>query len=318
MSLPTADLRAVVLAGGLAYERDISLRSGRRVADALRRAGVEVALLDSDASLVAELQARSPDAVFVALHGESGEDGSLRTVLDTVGVRYVGSTAVACRAAWDKPIAKTLVAAAGLATPDWVVLPRQTFRELGATELLTHITRRLGMPLMVKPAHSGSALGAQRVDEAAELPAAMIGCFSYDDTVLIEPYVTGVEVSVSVIDTGGGAEALPAVEIVPPNGIFDYHARYTSGTTDYFTPARLPDEVTNQLSEAAVTAHQVLGLRDMSRMDAIVRGSGEIQFLEVNVSPGMTDTSLLPMAVHAAGLELGDIVVDLLRLAVAR
>lgn len=312
------DLTAVVLAGGLAYERDVSIRSGRRVCEALKATGASVRVLDADASLIDALAADPPDAVFVALHGGSGEDGALRTVLDLIGVRYVGSDAAACRMAWDKPNAKEAVRTAGLTTPDWVALPHSTFRELGAAAVLDRIVDRLGLPLMVKPAQGGSALGAKVVRSVAELPDAMISCLSYGDTVLIEPYVDGVEVAVSVVDLGEGPVALPAVEIVPSSGVFDYASRYTAGTTTYHTPARLAADVAAAVAAAAVRAHTVLGLRDLSRTDAIVTAAGDVEFLEVNVSPGMTETSLLPMAVEAAGLELGAVCATMLRRAAAR
>jgi D-alanine-D-alanine ligase len=313
-----ADLTAVVLAGGLAYEREVSIRSGRRVCQALKAAGASVRMLDADASLIGALAADRPDAVFVALHGGSGEDGALRTVLDLAGVRYAGSDAAACRMAWDKPNAKAAVRAAGLSTPDWVALPHSTFRELGAAAVLDLIVDRLGLPLMVKPAQGGSALGARVVRSGAELPDVMISCLSYGDTVLVEPYVDGVEVAVSVIDLGEGPRALPAVEIVPSTGVFDYASRYTAGTTTYHTPARLPADVATRVAEVAVRAHTVLGLRDLSRTDAIVSPAGTVEFLEVNVSPGMTETSLFPMAVEAAGLELGSVCAALLRRAATR
>ena len=318
MSRRVGELTAVVLAGGLAYEREVSLHSGRRVCEALKQAGVAVRMLDPDGELLAGLSVDRPDAVFIALHGADGEDGALRAVLDLADVPYVGSDAAACRMAWDKPTAKAIVHAAGLTTPDWVALPHSTFRELGAAVVLDRIVERFGLPLMVKPAQGGSALGARVIRSAAELPAAMVSCLSYGDTVLLEPYVEGVEVSVSVVDLGAGPVALPAVEIVPTSGVFDYAARYTAGMTTYHTPARLPSAATDAVAAAAVRAHEALGLRDVSRTDAIVTADGVVQFLEVNVSPGMTATSMLPMSIEAAGLEPGEVVATLLERAATR
>jgi D-alanine-D-alanine ligase len=312
------ELTAVVLAGGLAYEREVSLHSGRRVCEKLKQAGVAVRMLDPDGELLAGLEVDRPDAVFIALHGADGEDGALRSVLDLAGVPYVGSDAAACRMAWDKPTAKAIVHAAGLATPDWVALPHSTFRELGAAMVLDRIVERFGLPLMVKPAQGGSALGARVIRSATDLPAAMVSCLSYGDTVLLEPYVEGVEVSVSVVELGAEPVALPAVEIVPTSGVFDYAARYTAGMTTYHTPARLPAAAADAVAEAAVRAHEELGLRDVSRTDAIVTADGVVQFLEVNVSPGMTATSLLPMSIEAAGLELGAVFATLLERAASR
>jgi D-alanine-D-alanine ligase len=305
-------LRAVVLAGGLTFEREVSLSSGTQVVEELTRAGLDAELRDADAELLPGLVASPADAVFIALHGATGEDGALRAVLDLAGVAYVGSPAAACRLAWDKPAAKSVVRSAGLVTPDWVALPHSTFRELGAGTVLDLMVARLGLPLMVKPASGGSALGVQRINRVEDLPAAMVSCFAYGDTVMVERYVQGVEVALAVVDLGEGPEALPAVEITPESGVFDYTARYTPGLTEYHAPARLPEQAAARAAAVAVRVHEVLGLADLSRTDAIVTPDGEVHFLEVNVSPGLTETSMFPMAVEAAGYELGDVLGRLL------
>ena len=310
--------RVVVLAGGLSYEREVSLRSGRRVSDALRDLGVEAVVLDSGADLLPRLRAERPDAVFVALHGASGEDGTIRHILDLAAVPYVGATADACRLAFDKPTAKHVVAARGVRTPDSVALPHAAFREFGAAAVLDLIVARLGLPLMVKPARGGSALGATVVSHAAGLSTAMMSVFSYDDVALIERFVQGVELAVSIVDTGDGPVVLPPVEIRAPGGVFDYAARYTPGQTEYVVPADLPADAVAAASDVALVAHDALGLRDLSRTDVIVDGTGQVHFLEVNVSPGLTETSLLPMASAASGIDLGPLVRDLLQRATAR
>jgi len=302
----------VVLAGGLSYEREVSLRSGRRVADALRALDIPVELRDTDATLLDALATDPPDVVFPVLHGASGEDGSIRDVLELVGVPYVGARPDACRVAWDKPTAKAVVARAGLSTPESVALPKEIFHDLGAASVLDRIVEHLGLPLMVKPTRGGSALGASVVRDAEQLPAAMVGCFAYGDTALIERYVEGTEVAVSVIERGGEPYPLPAVEIVAAGGRYDYTARYDAGDTEFVIPARLSPEAAERVTAAALTAHRALGLRDLSRTDLIVTPSGEVHFLEVNVAPGMTETSLLPRAIAAAGLELSHICRDLL------
>jgi len=306
-------LRVVVLAGGLTFERDVSMRSGRRISAALRNAGLDVEVLDTDAGLLPALATHPCDALFIALHGASGEDGSLRSVLELAGIPYVGSSSTASRLAWDKPGAKARVTGAGIRTPEWVALPHSTYRELGAGAVLDLILSRLGLPLMLKPAQGGSALGTIKVSTVQELPEAMIGAFAYADTVLIEQFISGTEVAISVIDRADGPIALPAVEIVPQSGVFDYAARYTPGMTEYFTPARLDDGTAAMAAEVALTVHRTLALSGLSRSDAIISPDGEIYFLEVNVSPGMTDTSMLPMSVAAAGLDLGSVLPDLLR-----
>jgi D-alanine-D-alanine ligase len=305
-------LRAVILAGGLAFEREVSLSSGTQVWEELARAGLDAELRDADSELLPGLAAAPADAVFIALHGATGEDGALRAVLDLAGVPYVGSPAAACRLAWDKPAAKSVVRTVGVTTPDWVALPHSTFRELGAGAVLDLIVARLGLPLMVKPASGGSALGAQKITRVEDLPAAMVSCFAYGDTVLVERFVDGIELALSVIDLGNGPEALPAVEIDPQSGVFDYTARYTPGLTEYHAPARLTEDVAARAAAVAVQVHEALGLADLSRTDAIVSPDGEVHFLEVNVSPGLTETSMFPMAVEAAGYELGDVLARLL------
>ncbi|MGZ4507135.1 MAG: D-alanine--D-alanine ligase family protein [Blastococcus sp.] len=305
-------LRAVVLAGGLTFEREVSLSSGTQVVEELERVGLDAELRDADADLLPGLAAAPADAVFIALHGSTGEDGALRAVLDLAGVPYVGSPAAACRLAWDKPAAKSVVRSAGVTTPDWVALPHSTFRELGAGAVLDLMVARLGLPLMVKPASGGSALGVQKVSRVEDLPAAMVSCFAYGDTVLVERFVEGVEVALSVIDLGDGPQALPAVEIEPESGVFDYASRYTPGMTEYHCPARLALDVAERAAAMAVTVHEELGLADLSRTDAIISVDGTVHFLEVNVSPGLTETSMFPMAVEAAGFELGDVLARLL------
>ncbi len=309
-------MKALILAGGLSHERDVSLRSGRRVVDALREVGVEATLRDVDAGLLGALAAH--DAVLLALHGGAGEDGSVREVLELARVPYVGTTPSGCRLAWDKPIAKAAARRAGVATPHAVVLPHATFRELGAHDLLARIVDHLGLPLMVKPARGGSALGATRVTDAEALPAAMVACYGYGEAALVEQFLTGTEVAVAVVDRGDGPQALPAVEVRPLSGVFDYAARYTAGQTEYFAPARLDGRAVSAVAAAAVAVHEALGLRDLSRVDLVVDDAGVPHFLEANTSPGMTETSLLPMGVQAAGLSVGALLRDLLERATDR
>jgi D-alanine-D-alanine ligase len=308
----------VVLAGGLSPEREVSLHSGYRVRDALVQAGIHVVVADADAAMLAQLRADPPSAVFPAIHGACGEDGAIREVLGLLGLPYVGTVASACQMAFDKPTAKALVAAAGLVTPPSVTLPRETFHDLGASAVIDLIVAKLGLPLYVKPSRGGSALGAGPVRSAAELPGAVLSCFAYGDTALIERFIPGTEVAVGVIDLGAGPQPLPAVEIVPGDDGYDYSARYTAGKTEFYVPARLPADVADEVARIAVTAHSVLGLRDLSRTDLIVDGQGVPYFLEVNVSPGMTETSTLPLALEASGHAFGSTCVSLLELAAER
>ncbi len=259
-----------------------------------------------------------PDRAVPLLHGESGEGGALQEILELAGVAFVGSRAAAARMAFNKPIAKQVVSRAGLSTPPSVTLPADTFRELGATAVLEAVVRRLGLPLFVKPANGGSALGCSTVRRADELAGAMVGCFAYGQVALIERLVRGVEVAVPVVDTGAGPRALPAVEIRPDGGVYDYTARYTAGATEFVVPATLPGEVAQACAEVATQAHTSLGLRDLSRSDLIVDDDGTVWFLEVNVSPGMTDTSLVPLSAEVGGHRLGAMVGALVAAAVRR
>lgn len=313
-----ADRTVAVLAGGLSHERDVSLRSGRRLSAVLRDEGFHVEEWDTDADLITRLRTERPAAAVIALHGGEGENGSVQSILEMLDIPFVGTSAHACRRAWDKPIAKAELLEAGHATPEWVVLPHSTFRELGAQAVLDAMVARIGLPLILKPDQGGSALGAEVVTDAVELPTAMVGCFAYGETVLAERYISGTEVAVTVIELNGEPTALPAVEIVPEKGIYDYTARYTAGLTDFFTPARLSDETARAVSELAVAAHKLLGLRDISRTDAIVAEDGTVQFLEVNNSPGLTETSTVPMAIEASGKAIGTIYSDLIDQAINR
>ena len=297
----------VVLAGGLSHERDVSLRSGRRVTQALRDQGLSVIEADVTRGL-ADLLAATPDAVvFPVLHGGDGEDGSVREVLDLFGVPYVGSTGPASQRAFDKSICTPLL---DVTKPAQIALPNSVFRELGAQALVAALAKRLGLPLMVKPNRSGSALGCTKVTVAEALPGAMVAAYAYGEMAVIEEFIEGTEVAVTVVDTGEGPRALPAVEIRPRSGVYDYTARYTAGETRFICPAELDDDVTQACAELALRVHESLGLRDLSRTDIIVGADGPV-FIETNVSPGMTETSLVPLAVEAAGEDFGRLCVAL-------
>jgi D-alanine-D-alanine ligase len=314
----TSSARVLVLAGGLSHERDVSLRSGRRVAEALRSTGMEVEERDVDANLLLSLLADRPACVVPMLHGETGEDGAIREVLELLDVPYVGAQPEACRVAFDKPVAKTLAARAGIRTPESVCLPHETFRELGAGAVMELLVAQLGLPLMVKPTRSGSALGCSVVNTAAELPSAMVNAYAYGPVALLERFIVGDEVAVPVIDDGSGPRALPAVGIQPDGGVYDYTARYTAGSTRFVVPAELSAELTDEVARVALAAHAAFGLRDVSRSDLIVDEQGEVWFLEVNVAPGFTETSTVPLSVQAAGLDLGKLMAAVVQSAAHR
>ncbi len=311
-----AKLKIQILAGGISHERDISLKSGRRVADALTEAGASVIIREPDSALLANIRKDKPDVIWPVLHGASGEDGALRDILALTGVPFVGASAQGARLAWDKAIAKILVEREGVQTPASITLPKDTFRELDADGVLKTVAASLALPIVVKPAKSGSAQGVTIVRKADQLSRAMIDAYVYCDVAIIERYVEGTELAISIIDLGAGPIALPAVEIQPVAGQFGYQERYTAGETNYFVPARIKKTVAERAAKMAIAVHEILGLRHLSRIDMIVDNKGVAWFLEANVLPGLTETSLLPQAVTAAGHSLGEVYLNLAQAAI--
>jgi D-alanine-D-alanine ligase len=297
-------MRVMILAGGLSHERDVSIRSGRRVWEALEERGIKATVHDVDTTLLPNLQNLDDVVVWPLLHGASGEDGSLQALLELVDAPFVGTGSREARVAWVKPVAKAVFARAGVSTPDYVTLPQSLFREVGAEQVLSALLAKFSLPLVVKPARGGSALGVSLVTEADALSQAMVRCFAYGDQAMIESAVSGTEVAVSVIGHGDEAAVLPAVEIVC-DGPYDYDARYNPGRVEYFAPARLDPAKVAAVEEAALAVHRTMGLRDLSRIDMIVDSAGVAQVIDINIAPGMTETSLFPQAVEASGQELG-------------
>ena len=311
--------RVAVIAGGLSSEREVSVRSGRRALYALAEAGVDAVLYDADESLLERFCADKIDAVYIAVHGASGEDGSLQTALQLLGIPYVGSPPEACHLAWDKAVAKELMARAGLATPAWVAVSARSFRELSPTRIIGAMVDKLGLPVVVKPATSGSTLGMSLVERADDLPAALVRCFTYGNLAVIERYIPGLTVETVVVEDDGVPTALPPAAFTNPGvSPFSFEARYSADLISIALPAPLPAEALEAASAAAVLTHKVLGLRDMSRTDLIVDEAGKPWFLEAAISPGLTETSVLPMAAAEAGRPLGTLLADLLRAALNR
>lgn len=294
-------LRVLVICGGATDERDVSVRSGRRVANALHSRGFTVRVADLDQSLIDTLRDFAPHVVWPLVHGSIGEDGSLQALLEASRQTFVGAPSVNAMWASNKPTAKSLLAREGIATPQWIALPQGLFRQLGATHVLDEIVGSIAFPAVVKPTDGGSALGMSKVSGPRELRSALVDAFAYGQRVMIERFVAGKEVAVSVADVGDGPRALPPVEIETESGRYDYESRYTTGNTRYFVPARLPAAHVTRVQGAAVRGHRILGLRHISRFDFIVDRAGTPWFIDANVAPGMTDTSLFPQAAQAAG-----------------
>jgi D-alanine-D-alanine ligase len=304
-------VKVAVLKGGRSLERGVSLRSGARVEDALERLGHEVLAIDVGADLVKRLVAERPDVAFVAMHGVGGEDGSVQELLEILGVPFTGPGAAACARCMDKVQAKDAIEEAGLPTPDWSAFSQTAFREFGAADALGRLEETLGFPLVVKPSRGGSSLGVRFARSAAEVPQALVSAFSYDDRVLLERFVDGRELAVSVL----GDEPLPVVEAILLEGDrYDFEARYEIGRTRFACPAELGAEEERAVIEAALAAYRALGCTGFARIDLILAADGP-WLLEANAIPGLTDTSLLPQAAEAAGLSFEQLVERILELA---
>jgi D-alanine-D-alanine ligase len=309
-----------VLKGGRSLERQVSLASGARVEDALERLGHEVIAIDVGTDLVSQLRDGAPEVAFVALHGRGGEDGTVQELLEVLAIPYTGSGVHACVRCADKMLAKHALRDGGLPTPDWVVLGQIGFHELGMAEALADIGERLGFPLVVKPVSQGSSLGVKFAGTAGELPAALIAALSYGPRVLLERYVEGRELAVSLLagEAGRPAQVLPIVEAVPRDRHFyDFAARYDIGRTDFVCPAKLEDGLAERVQEIARAAWDLLDCRGFARVDMILGADGPM-VLEVNPIPGLTETSLFPQAADAAGLSFDAVVEAVLASATSR
>ncbi len=310
-------MKVAVLAGGRTPERDVSLRSGHRIVTALASLAHDAYLLDpGEVPLAEALQKQEPDICYLALHGKEGEDGTVQRLLDLLGIAYTGTAAFECEIAFDKVLAKDALARAGVRTPPWVAIEGWALRDLGAGAALGKAVERVGLPCVVKPSRSGSALGVGTVEREVDLAAAVMAALSFSGAAVVEAKIEGSEVAAGLLGTP--PEALPLVEIVPKNGVYDYAARYTAGATEYFAPARVSEEVAAASVAQALMSVSALGLRDVTRVDMIVDGSGLPWVLEVNVSPGMTETSLLPMAAQASGRSLAQLCEQVLESALSR
>jgi D-alanine-D-alanine ligase len=304
-----------VLKGGRSLERQVSLKSGGRVEIALERIGHDVEGIDVGHDLVDRLRALRPDVCFVALHGRDGEDGTVQELLEILGIPYTGSGVSACIRCADKVLAKHHLVDAGLPTPPFFAFTETAFKQLGAAAALSAIEERLGFPIVVKPADQGSALGIHFARSPEQVPAALVAAFSYSSKVLLERHVAGRDLAVSVLD----GQALPIVEAVPQDvDFYDFESRYVIGRTEFVCPADLPDALTAQAQELAVAVHDLLGCRDVARIDLLCDADGGLHVLEANVIPGLTETSLLPQAAEAAGISFDDLIGRVVERALAR
>jgi D-alanine-D-alanine ligase len=315
--------RVVVLSGGMSLERTVSLRSGAYAQDALRRLGYETVAVDLDGELVRRLREADADAAFIALHGGVGEDGTVQELLEAIELPYTGPGPAACMLCADKALSKQLMQAAGVPTPAFHAFRDAAVKDLGAGAALETVQRTLSFPVVVKPAGGGSALGIKFAHAGEDLPGAMVGAFSYDRKVLIERYVAGRELAVSVLDPLDGTShpvALPVVEAIPrEEDFYDYQSRYQIGMTTFVCPAELDEGTAARAQQLAVQVYELLGCHGVARVDMILdEHTNEPMVLEANAVPGLTETSLLPLAADAAGINIDQLVERILGSAFTR
>lgn len=302
--------RIGVLVGGPSSEREISLKSGKAVYDSLSAAGFDVVAIDIRSSDTQEnkrlLKAAEINCAFIALHGSFGEDGQIQSILDDAGIIYTGSGVKASQLAMNKAASRTAFRSKGLSVP----LSRVVSKGASAGE----IAKDIALPLVVKPVTGGSSIGMSIVDKWQDLNHAVNLAFSFCDSILIEEYVRGREFTVGILNE----RALPVIEIIPKNKFFDYEAKYKKGMTDYDVPAKLSKALAEEIQDAALCAHNLLGCLGCSRVDMIVDERGRICVLEINTIPGLTETSLLPKAASCVGIDFFNLCLTLIRLAYAK
>ncbi len=322
-------LKIAVLMGGASFEREFSLASGKNVCAALEEAGHKVVPLDTTSDLVPTLRSERPDVCYSALHGKHGEDGTIQSLLEFLDIPFVGSPASVCQRTWNKDSMhsematyRAITGEAPIASwPQGLYIARDAFKDMGAATALDLVEHRVfgGYPMAVKPAHGGSAMGVHRVDSVDQLGEAILDALSFDEAVVIEQWVEGVEMAVSVLGTGWDAHALPPVEIVAKSGMYDTEARMTPGAVEYFAPVRYSSLSSNEadaqairaeVERAALEVYRAYNVRDLARIDLIWDGA-QARVFEVNVSPGMAESSLFPAACKAAGVSLSGVLNEL-------
>lgn len=291
-------MKVAVLMGGMSKEREISLRSGKAVSLALSKKGHQVIEMDARGpEIIAELQSCKPDCVFLALHGRFGEDGSIQGVLTWLGIPYTGPNLLSSAIAFDKIATKQMVMPAGVKSPAYAVFHKGEKFQTWKKKL------KIKCPLIVKPNTEGSTIGISRVMKSSELEPAILEALRFDDVVLVEQYIQGRELTVGVL----GGKALPIVEIVPKSGFYDFESKYTKGKTEYMVPAQLNKKVAKTIAAVSEKVVALMQINGAVRLDFMLSARGIPYFLEVNTIPGMTETSLLPKAAKAQGMEFEDL-----------
>jgi D-alanine-D-alanine ligase len=297
------DKKIGVLLGGLSSEREISLRSGRAVAEGLRKKGYQVVEIEANTSLPEKLRSEGVEVAFLALHGRYGEDGTVQGLLEMMQIPYTGSGVLSSALCMDKILSKRLLQDRGFLTPPFrdLDIHRTTPKEFVRTSAFS-------FPVVVKPSREGSTVGITIVNEASALEKAILAAAEFDSRILVEEFVSGKEVTAGLLN----GEPLPLIEIAPKSGFYDYQSKYTKGATDYILPARISESLTVEIQKITLEIADELGCEGFSRADYIIDGDDRPFFLEINTIPGMTETSLIPKAAAHAGLSFEDLVEKIL------
>lgn len=294
--------KVAVLMGGRSSEREISIKTGKQISQALRGEGYEVKEIDPAGALVKDLKDFQPDVVFIALHGKYGEDGTIQGLLELLGFPYTGPGVLSSALCMDKVIAKKVMCYEGIPTPSFQVITEQL--EDGAME---NLIKELGLPLVVKPSKQGSAIGVSIVRKTGELEKALTEALKYDQAVLVEEYIDGTELTAAVLGTNN-PRVLPLIEIVSETEFYDFTAKYSPGMSHHIIPARISPEAARKVEELALRTYRAMDCRQLSRVDFMLNSEGEPFVLETNTIPGMTETSLFPESAKAAGISFTELV----------
>jgi D-alanine-D-alanine ligase len=309
-------MKIAVLLGGRSAEREVSLRTGKAVFDALQQKGFHAVTIDVDENIVENLKKEKADLVFLALHGKYGEDGTIQGLLELMGIPYTGPGVLASAIAIDKIMTKKILVFSGIPTPEYMFINKHVFAA-NPEKTFEQIKKELSLPVVVKAPTQGSSIGVAFVHREEEIIPGLKLAMEYDEEILIEKMIPGVEVTASVLGNRDPV-VLPLIEIVTTTGVYDYETKYTVGMSDHIIPPRLPAEVQQEIQRIALKTYQAIGCRGLSRVDFIVDKDFKPYVLEVNTIPGMTATSLFPDAARAAGLEFPDLVAKIIELAMEK
>ena len=294
------DKKIAVLLGGTSSERDISIKSGAAVYEALKALGLDVTRIDVSDDPIAQIRKEKIDIVFIALHGRFGEDGTLQAMLEKEKIPYTGSGPLASRLAMDKLASRKIFKDAGLPVPEYFEISKAFYEK--------DMPINFPLPLVVKPNKEGSSIGLSVVTELKDLAGAIDRAFLYDSDIILEKFIDGDDITVGILDD----KPLPVVHIKPKSGIYDYIAKYTQGMSEYIVPADIDDEIAKKAQGLGLKAHKLLGCRCFSRVDMRLTKDNKVIVLEVNSIPGLTVTSLLPKAAKAVGIEFAQVCLKML------